>query len=308
MGDGQLYEQLPADVLPRVVHTEPRAAVTRNFRNQHRDVHVIQASAEHLPFGTGTAAAVLGLCVLDVVEDPKAVTHEIRRVLQPGGRLIHWLDLSTVITPIVASLRDTEVLLIPNVFNDPAEGEWPEDLFAIPRWQFAVIVTILRESKHFLAEPLQRYLALFTASPLPVGAITAELSQFVENPVLRGSLKRVFQDARQLANPALRQQLSSFQGQPFSSARHFADRLRGLFNEDLGFRLETSQLVRASERLPRENPQVAYLSCAVGEQRQLPFLPQTLLCPEGAPLNSKLEEDETTLRELSLLEFVATRI
>jgi hypothetical protein len=226
-------------------------------------------------------------------------------VLRPGGRFIHWLDMSTVLTPIVASLEGTELLLIPNVFADPAEGEWPEDLFLLPCQQLAMIVAILRESGHPLARPLGQYLALFSASPLAVGIAAAELIQLQDNAALRSALKSAFQAALELAAPEQRLKLASFQGRPVSSSRHFEQRLRGWFSADAGFQVEESTLVRRWERAPRG--EFAYMSCCVGEQRQLPFVPEALLCADAA--EEAAHGDEThTLLELGIFSFVASRI
>jgi SAM-dependent methyltransferase len=303
MGDGQLRQRLPESLWSRVLHTEPQAAASRAFRKQHPEVTVVQAPAERLPLEAGEAAAVLGLCVMDVVPDAAAVVHELARVLRPGGRFIHWLDMSTVLTPIVAALAGTELLLIPNVFGDPAEGEWPEDLFLVPRQQLAMVVAILHENGHDLARPLRQYLAVFSSAPFAVAAATAELAQLQDDSALRSALKGAFKAAFELAAPAERQQLASFQGRPVSSSRIFEQRLRGLFTSEAGFKVEESALVRAWECAPRGEPPFAYMSCCVGEQRQLPYLPEALLCSDAAA-----GDESQTLLELGVFVFVASRI
>ena len=303
MGDGQLRQRLPESLLQRVLHTEPQAAASRAFRKQHPEVTVVQAPAERLPVESATAAAVLGLCVMDVVPDGAAVVRELARVLRPGGRFIHWLDMSTVLTPVVATLDGTELLLMPNVFGDPAEGEWPEDLFLVPRQQLASVVAILHQNGHGLARPLGQYLAVFSSSPLAVAAASAELAQLQDDSALRLALKGAFKAAYELATPAERQQLASFQGRPVASSRFFEQRLRGLFTPETGFQVEESGLVRAWECAPRGDPPFAYMSCCVGEQRQLPYLPDTLLCSDAA-----VADESQTLRELGVFVFVASRI
>ena len=303
MGDGQLRQRLPEQLLPRVLHTEPQAAASRAFRKLHPEVTVVQASAERLPLEGGEGAAVLGLCVMDVVPDGAAVVRELARVLRPRGRFIHWLDMSTVLVPMVAALAGSELLLMPNVFGDPAEGEWPEDLFLVPRQQLVLIVTILQESGHPLARPLAQYLALFSATPLVVTAAAAELAQLQDDSALRAALKSAFKSAVELASPAARQQLASFQGRPVSSSRFFEQRLRSLFGPETGFQVDESSLVRGWELVPRAEPPFAYMSCCVGEQRQLPYVPEALLCADATP-----SDDAQTLLELGVFVFVASRI
>ena len=309
MGDGQLYDRLPASLLPRVLHSEPHAAASRGFRKQHPDVVVVQAPAERLPLEAGEAAAVIGLCVMDVVPDPAAVVRELARVLRPGGRFIHWLDMSTLLSPIVATVAGTELLLLPNVFGDPVEGgEWPEDLLLLPQQQLAMIVAILHESGHPLARPLGQYLALFTASPFRVGSATAELAQLQDDAPLRSALRAAFQSALEFATPAQRAQLQSFRGRPVSSSRHFEQRLRGWFSAEAGFQVEQSSLVKRWQRAPRAESPFSYMSCCVGEQRQFPYPPDALLCADAAREDSASNDETQQLLELGVFTFVASRI
>lgn len=303
MGDGQLYARLPAELLPRITHTEPEASASKPFRKQHPEVKVLQAGAEKLPFADGEASAVIALCVMDVVPDPPAVVRELKRVLKPGGRFIHWLDMSTVLNPIVASLRDTELVPLPNVFADPSDGEWPEDLFVIPRQQLALIVAILQQSGHPLARPLGQYLQVFSASPLVVKSAAAELVQLQDSAALRAALKEAFRAAFELADGQLRQALATFQGRPISSSRHLEQRMRAWFAPEAGFQVEASDVVRAWELAPRADGEHAYASLCVGEQRYLPYPPDKRLCADAS-----LPDDAQTLRELGIFSFVASRI
>ena len=303
MGDGQLRERLPEAVLPRVLHTEPLAAASRDFRKRHPEVKVLQAPAERLPVEEGSQAAVVGLCVMDVVPDPAAVVRELARVLRPGGRFIHWLDMSTVLAPVVASLSGTGLVPFPNVFSDPAEGEWPEDLFLMPRDQLALIVAILSSARHGLAVPLEQYLAAFSASPLAVGAASAELIQLQDNAQLRQLLKAGFQAAFELAGPGVRERLAAFEGRPVSSARHFEQRLQAWFGRESRFVVEESKLVSAWATVPAKGTPFPYMSCSVGEQRSLTYMPEVLLCSDAVP-----PSEGSALLEQGILTFVASRI
>ena len=301
-GDGQLWARLPGEALPRVVHTEPLAASSRSFRKAHPELSVIQASAEKLPFDAGSVAAVVGLCVMDVVRDGGAVASEVWRVLRPGGCFVHWLDMSTVLAPIVATLSGTELVAFPNVFSDPSESAWPEDLFLMPSRQLELIVAILSRHGHPLARPLAQYLATFAAPELEVGRATAELIQLQDNAELRHALKAAFAFAHYQSEPAIREQLLRFQGRPVSSARHFEQRLSGWFGEGSGFRVEQSGIERAWETTPRGDDSITYVSSCVGEQRGLASPPDTLLCSDARA--GELEN----LRELGIHVFVASRI
>ena len=303
MGDGQLFERLPAGLLPRVLHTEPLAAASRDFRKKHPELKVVQAPAERLPLDAGSAAAVLGLCVMDVVPNGAAVVAELARVLRPGGRFIHWLDMSTVLVPVVASLAGTDLVPFPNVFADPAAGEWPEDLFLMPREQLRLVVALLSAAGHPLAAPMGQYLSTYSSSPLAVGVAAAELIQLQDSAALRSVLKEAFQAAFELATPELRERLAAFEGRPVSSARHFEQRLRGWFGAESSFRVEESALVRVWETVAGEGAAFPYMSSSVGEHRSLPYMPETLLCSDAAAV-----QDDNALRELGVFVFVASRI
>jgi SAM-dependent methyltransferase len=307
MGDGQLFERLPDGVLARTLHTEPSAAASRDFRRSHGAVKVVQAPAEKLPVSDGEAAAVLGLCVLDIVPDPASVVRELARVLRPGGRVIHWLDMSTLLSPVVATLQGSELLLMPNIFSDPAQSEWPEDLLLLPREQLALIVAILQSAGHPLATPLGQYLRVFSASPLAVGPAAAELGQLQDDSRLRDALRSAFRSAFELAPPELRAQLASFQARPVSSARSFEQRLRALFVQDAGFEVQESRIRRMWARIPQNQTAFAYMSSCVGEQRKLTAPPEALLCAD-ADANGAIEGETTALIELGVFTFVASRI
>jgi SAM-dependent methyltransferase len=302
MGDGQLRDRLSEALLSRVIHTEPNAAISRAYRRRHRQTKVLQAAAEHLPFQPASVAAVIGLCVLDVVPDGHAVARELARVLRPGGRLIHWLDMATILDTVVDSLWSVGLVPLPNWFGDPSAAEWPEDLCLIHREQLALVVGSLREAGSPAARPLGQYLATFSSAPVTPGAPTRELIQLHESPTLRSALKGAFQMAFELAAPEVRARLATYQVRPLSTAQHLESRLRSWFNDKAGFRVELSAVERAWEIAPLQGPELVYRSCFIGEQRHLPVVPDALLCAEATS-----DPRRETLLELGVFSFVATR-
>ncbi len=56
-------------------------------RGQHRRVHLVQASADRLPFADASFDAVSFTYLLRYVADPAATVRELARVLRPGGVL-----------------------------------------------------------------------------------------------------------------------------------------------------------------------------------------------------------------------------
>lgn len=303
MGDGQLRDSLPEALLSRVIHTEPNSAVSRAYRRQHRQANVVQAAAEHLPFESASVAAVISLCVLDVVPDGHAVARELARVLKPGGRLIHWLDMTTVLDTVVDSLWSVGLVPLPNWFSDPSAAEWPEDLCLVHREQLALVVGSLRRAGSPAARPLGQYLTTFSSAPVTPGAPTRELIQLHESPNLRSALKGAFQLAFELAAPDVRARLTSYRVRPLSTAQQLETRLRTWFTEEAGFRVDLSALERAWEVAPLQGPELVYRSCFIGEQRHLPVIPDALLCAEATS-----DPRRETLLELGVFSFVATRL
>ncbi|HTM45784.1 MAG TPA: hypothetical protein VL137_12570, partial [Polyangiaceae bacterium] len=166
----------------------------------------------------------------------------------------------------------------------------------------------LGQSGHAMARPLAQYLSLFLASPLPIATIGAELASMQSDPAVRSALRGAFQAALDLANPAERQQLNSFQGCPISSSRHFERRVCDWFSAEQGFRIEESSLKRRWQHVPRGNSPCAYMSCHIGEQRALPQVPETLLCPDAAAAQMAAHHEQQLLLELGMFSFVARRL
>lgn len=302
MGDGQLRDRLPESLLSRVVHTEPNAAVSRAYRKLHPDTPVLQAVASRLPFENGSVAAVVGLCVLDVVEDGPAVARELSRVLMPGGRAFHWLDMSAVFTEEVDSFWSVGLVPFPNVFRDPSAGAWPEDLWVFTHREVALVVSALQAAGSPAARPLAEYLAIFSRAPAAPGEATRELIQLSESSELRIALHRTFRTAYELAPLGLRAQLAQVVGQPLSTAQHFQNKLQSWFTDDRGFQIEVGAVERAWEATPQQDAGLVYRSCLVGEQRHLPHPPEALLCADAT-----FDAAHQTLVELGILTFVATR-
>ena len=91
-GTGANLAHYPATV-QRLILTEPTAAMRDQLRARVREasrpfvVEIVDATADRLPFGDGTADAVVSTLVLCSVPALGPTVAELRRVLRPGGEL-----------------------------------------------------------------------------------------------------------------------------------------------------------------------------------------------------------------------------
>ena len=76
---------------------------------------------------------MLALCVFDALADGPAAAAEIARVLAPGGRFVHFLDMATLLEQPFTKLAGSSLVPIPNVFGDPGDHEWPLDIVLLER-------------------------------------------------------------------------------------------------------------------------------------------------------------------------------
>ena len=303
-GDGQFRDWLPERILSRVTHTEPLAVAAREARKRHPTARIVRAPAERLPFGNGEVGCVIGSCVMDVVDDGNVIAREVARVLKPGGVFIHWLDMSTRLNEAFEILNQADLVPLPNVFSDPSAARWPEDMFLAARADLTLVLEILDRHQHPFAKPLRQYLAVFTHLPHTLRPALAEYTQLSESPSLRSALQGMFIAAAELAEPRLRERLANFQGRPVASSRFFESRLKSYFTEASGFSVVFSDIVADGELAPAiTDPPTLYLGSCVGEQRQLPALPEVRLQPDG-PLPGATQ----MLREFAAFVFVTRRI
>ncbi len=297
-GDGQLHAWLPDSARARLLCTEPRGVGLK--RLEAAGIEAQRAHADALPVPDGSAAAVVGLCVLDVVERPQAVVAEFRRVLRAGGHAIHWLDMTTELAPTLRELQPRGVITLPNVFADPSSSAWPEDLFVVPREQIDLILEVLRGANHPAEAMLRHYRARF-GRPFSAAKATAAFNALNDDPRSRPILRRTFFDALKLASPSQQAQLRRFEGRPMSSARFFAARLERLFSA--GFAVAHNAVISVGEVQARTAGGSGYRSLVAGASRTLPALPAKRL-DASAPLPGPDER----LVELGMHTFVARRL
>ena len=92
-----------------LVGVDPSEPMLRRARRRAaelvRDVRLVEAPAEALPFEDEGFDTVVSLAVLCTVDDPARVLREIRRVLRPGGRFV-FLEHVRSSDPKLAKLQD----------------------------------------------------------------------------------------------------------------------------------------------------------------------------------------------------------
>jgi ubiquinone/menaquinone biosynthesis C-methylase UbiE len=90
-GTGANLELYPEGV-ERLVLTEPEEPMAKRLEHKvtaaARPAEVVRVPAERLPFEDGTFDVAVTTLALCTVEDPLAALRELRRVLEPGGRLL----------------------------------------------------------------------------------------------------------------------------------------------------------------------------------------------------------------------------
>jgi len=85
-GPGALTAELAARVgAGNVTAADPKEAYLDALRHRLPEVHVVRASAEHLPFDDGWFDGSLAQLVVHVLDDPVAGLREMKRVTREGG-------------------------------------------------------------------------------------------------------------------------------------------------------------------------------------------------------------------------------
>lgn len=263
-GGGQLRDWLPRELLSATTHTEPSEPFLSALRDRHPEAKVVRADAVQLPFADGSASAVLGLCVVDAVPDLAAVRDECRRVLRPGGGVVHFLDLSTNPDAAFAELIAAGELPLPNFAAEPTLLEAltdarkallpPADEFdevlAVGWEAFSRFVGMLESSRHPLAADLGPYSRLREPGRLDPDRLA---QGFIAT---RGDSAALYK-----LNKALLALTLTARGlgrewplRAVSLRSHLRERLRSAFSGEDGFAVEFAGPVAAREALPDGSP------------------------------------------------------
>jgi SAM-dependent methyltransferase len=282
-GTGLLREWVPPALRDRLIHTDPSHSALRVLRDRSPHARTRVAQADRLPFDDRSLGAVIGLCVFDALPDVDAARAELRRVLAPGGRFIHFLDMATLLEAPFAKLAAARLIPIPNVFGDPGDHEWPLDIVLLERsW----LEGLLRSSggiDHPLATELRGYFRSFLAEPFDTSAATGAFKVLASS----GDRRRALLGFLELAGrAAFGQGLPAIEPLPFHSGRYLQSVMETTFRgADDHFVIERDQIVtRAGWRAPTALGSPRYQSLCVGHQRLLDAPPRRLLDPSALRL------------------------
>ena len=107
VGTGQSFTHYPQ--IDELVGVEPSEPMLRRARQRAADtgrqITLVEAPAEQLPFDDEMFDTVVTMAVLCTVDDPERSLREIRRVLRPGGRF-RFLEHVRSPSPRLASWQD----------------------------------------------------------------------------------------------------------------------------------------------------------------------------------------------------------
>ncbi len=298
-GAGQLRAWLPAALAARIVHTDVAPEALRALRARAPDADMRVAAAEKLPFEAAACAAVVGLCVFDALADERKAVAEAARVLAPGGRFVHFLDMATLLESPFRKLAASGLVPIPNVLGDPGDHEWPLDILLLQRDWLAGLIDFARGQGHPLIRRFGRSFEILLAAPFDPIVAARAFQQIGASGADRRALARELVSAAQLAAAGGYPPLAPV---PFHSGKYLRSLLETTFAENAGFEVERSEIVARSALAPAE-PGVAYRSLCLGHERVFDALPHRLLAPPPAPARAPGE----MLVEAAMFVFVARR-
>ncbi len=92
-GAGHLYSLLPESYKPRVIGIEGTHTFAAMQKKSFPESNVAVGNAYALPIADNSVKAVLSYSVYDTFQDLQKAVAETGRILQKGGKFIHFLDL-----------------------------------------------------------------------------------------------------------------------------------------------------------------------------------------------------------------------
>ncbi|MEL6341211.1 MAG: hypothetical protein AAFP04_12280 [Myxococcota bacterium] len=219
-GDGFFSPHLVSRRGEAIVLTEPTTHGVDTLTRRFPDCAIVGCTTTELPQYVRDTAAIVGCCVLDVVDDLVVTLERLRESLRPGGALLHVLDMATDLTELFQTLRENEVVALPNVFDDPLAKSWPQDVMTIPyRDLTAAIESSIERSK---GDTLNVYLRAFAEG---TAEAVAAFSAIQESRERREQLRSYLRDLSIQATERGQTHWQKLRATSLSSAEVFHARL-----------------------------------------------------------------------------------
>ena len=237
-GSGQLRAWLPDVVRERCVHTEPDRPALERLARRFPDANTCCARAQALPFEDSSAAAVVALCLFDMLDDLETTFREAARVLRPGGVLCHVLDMMPSLATQLPEILARDCIPLPNVFSDSTHAGWPQNLLLSARAPLLALLDELRHRGHPLPLLFGHYFDRFRGSTIDAQGVAAAYDVLARTPdarqALAGLLKSGFEIGWQLG-------LTPPQGTMFSLSGAMSERLARTASKS-GFDVEVNEI------------------------------------------------------------------
>ncbi len=319
-GGGQLREWLPPELAAAITHTEPSEPFVRTFRERHPDANVVRAEASALPFADGAASAVLALCVFDTLPDLASVRDELRRVLRPGGAVVHVLDLATSPDCLFPHLIAGGELPLTNFARDPAlldvltdaqkailpEADEFDEVLAVTWAAWSAFVGMLEAARHPLAAQLGPYRGLTAPGGLNPDQLALGVMAASADPARLLALNR----ALLTLTLSARQMGREWPLRAISARAHIRERLRAAFGPAHGFTVEFAGPVAAREHVVGTGaPFVLRHAGRTLARSDIPSIEYGLSAEAlaGGPVPPRAASEGHTVRETTVEVFVARR-
>jgi SAM-dependent methyltransferase len=98
-GLGELVSLVP-EYKGQMQQTDQGRAIIARHRELHSDSNIMQADVYDLHFPEKTFDAVVGYAAFDVLLDIKKALREVKKILRPDGRFIHFIDVESSANPV----------------------------------------------------------------------------------------------------------------------------------------------------------------------------------------------------------------
>lgn len=295
-GSGQLRRWLPEGDEKRWVFTDPDAPALEDFRRTFPGANVRAARLEALPFEAGSQGGVVGLCILDMLPDLPAAFEELRRVLRPGGRLVHLLDMSPYHGTQFEELAARKQLAFPNLFGDPLTSAWPMDLLVTDQAPLHALLGALKRIDHPLPSVFGRYFAAAMARPFDAARTCTEFDVISRTNDMRQILRATLESAYRIGYQL---RLEPPQGTLASSGQYLASRLESAA-KNAGFQVELNDVITTWSHVAVSEPTIRHRVFSLGQGRLETVLDAPRLCADAPPPGVGEQ-----LTELGIMAFVA---